>query len=164
VRLSYSYCNYSSAVLQSHFLPRSLSESLDRDRLRLLGTRLLRSLSLEREESEADCESEPEPEPELSESESDEESDEESEDDEEGETERLAFFDAFSSFPFPFSSLALSFSFASKIRLAVPVLFLNSSKTSTDGLPAAFSLASVLGFSNCWVREGRDTYGRGFLH
>ncbi len=77
---------------------------------------------------------------------------------------------------------SLSFSFAAKILLAVPFLliagqlpqhkheksaaygFLNSSGTSTEGFPSALSFASTRGFSSCCVLEGRDTYGRVFLH
>jgi len=58
-------------------------------------------------------------------------------------------------------SFSRCFSFAAKIRFAVPLLFLNSSGTSTDCFPSALDLA---GFSSCAVREGRDTYGRTDLH
>jgi hypothetical protein len=43
-------------------------------------------------------------------------------------------------------------------------LFLNSSGTSTDGFPSAFSFASTFGFSSCSVRDGLETYGRVDLH
>jgi len=63
-----------------------------------------------------------------------------------------------------FSSSARSFSLASNMRFAVPLFFLNSSGTSTDGLPSALSFASTRGFSSICVREGRETYGREDLH
>jgi len=128
------------------------SESLvvdsDSDLLRLceLGTRLFSSRTLEREESELEFDS-------LSELDSDDESESEGE-------ERFAFFlDLDLSLPLSFS-FSLSFSLASRIRSAVPVLLLNSSGTSTDGFPTAFSFDSTPGFSSCCVRDGRDTYGR----
>jgi hypothetical protein len=45
-------------------------------------------------------------------------------------------------------------------------LFLNSSGTSTDGLPSAsaFNFARRRGSSSCAVRDGRETYGRVALH
>lgn len=139
-----------------------MSEALDdeAERLRLRrGTRLLSSRSREREDSELELDSEselldPDSEPELeSESESD-------------ELERLDlrtfFLDLLSGAAAVVFSL--SFSLPSKIRFAVPLCFLNSSGTSTEGLPSAFNLASSLGFSSISVREGRVTYGRGALH
>ena len=71
-------------------------------------------------------------------------------------------------------SFSRSFSFSSRIRLAVPVLYddqgemglygaedahfvVNSSGTSTEGLPSALSFASTSGFSSICVRDGRDT-------
>lgn len=97
------------------------------------------------------------------------------------ETHRFCFFRGGSlSFELP----ARAFSFSSSILFAVPGLpghastsaptnraqindthlRLNSSGTSTDGLPSAFSFASRRGFSSCCVREGRETYGRVLLH
>lgn len=98
-------------------------------------------------------------------------------------TRRFTRFDDFS-FPLPFS---LSFSLASSIRFAVPLLLaqisdqtygaqndyahneytyllLNSSGTSTEGFPSSLNLARSAGFSSCFVRDGRDTYGRVALH
>lgn len=54
-------------------------------------------------------------------------------------------------------SFSRSFSFSSRIRLAVPVFVVNSSGTSTEGLPSALSFASTSGFSSICVRDGRDT-------
>jgi len=117
----------------------------------VIGTRRFRSRSLDRpEESDPELESELEPE---SEPELEDESDSESESEE--VDERRAFLVSLSfSFSFPFSR-ALAFS--SKILFAVPSFFLNSSGTSTEGLPAALSLARTLGFSSCSVREGLET-------
>jgi len=70
------------------------------------------------------------------------------------------------SISFPASSFSVPnfarvFSFSSRIRAANPVGFLlNSSGTST----VVFNLSRILGFSNCCVRDGRETYGRVFLH
>lgn len=144
--------------------------------------RLFLSRSLERDESELDDERESESESSLSslecevDVESESESDSESDSDvDEGESEppevdRLdlrAFFlgsDVDAEEVVDSFSLALSFSLASRIRFAVPLFFVNSSGTSTDGFPSAFSLASSLGFSIICVLDGRDTYGRGDLH
>lgn len=144
--------------------------------------RLFLSRSLERDESELEDERESESESSLSslecevdvesESESDSESDSDVEEceSEPSEVDRLdlrAFFlgsDADAEEVVDSFSLALSFSLASRIRLAVPLFFVNSSGTSTDGFPSALSLASNLGFSIICVLDGRDTYGRGDLH
>lgn len=144
--------------------------------------RLFLSRSLERDESELDDERESESESSLSslecevDVESESESDSESDSDvDEGESEpsevdRLdlrAFFlgsDVDAEEVVDSFSLALSFSLASRIRFAVPLFFVNSSGTSTDGFPSALSLASNLGFSIICVLDGRDTYGRGDLH
>lgn len=144
--------------------------------------RLFLSRSLERDESELEDERESESESSLSslecevdvesESESDSESDSDVEEceSEPSEVDRLdlrAFFlgsDADAEEVVDSFSLALSFSLASRIRFAVPLFFVNSSGTSTDGFPSALSLASNLGFSIICVLDGRDTYGRGDLH
>jgi len=113
---------------------------------RRLGIRrvLLRSLDLDESESdELDrelLESESESETELESLESESESD--------VDDDLLAFLRELS-FSFPFTSLVRSFSFASSILSAVPTLFLNSSGTSTEGFPSAFSLANNRGFSSC---------------
>lgn len=105
-----------------------------------------------------------------SESESDSESDVEEESESELSVDRLdlrAFFlvsEVDAEVEVDTFSMALSFSLASRIRLAVPLFFVNSSGTSTDGFPSALSLASNLGFSSISVLDGRDTYGRGDLH
>jgi len=67
--------------------------------------------------------------------------DSESESEAEAERERLAFLRG-ASFSFPLSSFDRSFSFASNILSAVPIGFLNSSTTSTEGL-------NFFGFSSC---------------
>jgi hypothetical protein len=103
-----------------------------------------RSLDLDLEESE---ESDSELEVELDESLSELE-DEDSESESDVESERLAFLRGGVSFPFPLSSFDRSFSFASKILFAVPIGFLNSSGTSTEGFPS-LSFASNFGFSSC---------------
>lgn len=142
--------------------------------------RLFLSRSLERDESELEDERESESESSLSslecevdvesESESDSESEVEEGESEPSEVDRLdlrAFFlgsDVDAEEVVDSFSLALSFSLASRIRFAVPLFFVNSSGTSTDGFPSAFSLASSLGFSIICVLDGRDTYGRGDLH
>jgi len=109
------------------------------------------------------------PEPDDSETESEPESDDDSDPDSDSGSEaeetdapddRFVRFLARS----VLSSFSLCFSLASKIRSAVPLLFLNSSGTSTDGFPSAFNLASTRGFSSCAVRDGRETYGREALH
>lgn len=92
-----------------------------------------------------------------------------------------AFFLDLPSDPITFC-FSLSFSLASRMKFAVPLLddgekhsqttetrdvtyfFLNSSGTSTEGLPSALSLANTFGFSSISVREGRETYGRSNLH
>lgn len=137
--------------LPSEPLEETLDVCLRRGRRRLL------SLSWEREEEDEFDESDEESE---SESESLSELEPESllDDEPEERDDRLARFLAL---PVSFS---LSFSFASKILFAVPLLFLNSSGTSTDGLPSSFNFARVRGFSSCCVRDGRDTYGRVDLH
>jgi len=134
--------------------------------LRRLGRLRLRAREidelLESEESESDELASEESE-ELDESES---VPEESEPEDGGERRDL-FLSLFPPFPFPsFCSLACSrsFSLASSIWFAVPVVFLNSCGTSTEGFPASLSFASTLGFSSCCVREGRETYGRVDLH
>jgi len=105
----------------------------------VLGTRLFLFRSLEREESELELELES-----LKESEDEDDSEDEDESEESESESRLAFFLDFS-LPFPLS-FSLSFSLASKIRFAVPVLVLNSSGTSTDGLPSTLSFANTPGF------------------
>lgn len=64
----------------------------------------------------------------------------------------------------PVSPFNRAFSLASRILFAVPLLVLNASGTSTDGFPSILSLSNSFGFSSCWVREGRETYGRVDLH
>jgi hypothetical protein len=129
------------------------------DLLRLLGTRRL--LPTERDDTESDSEPELEPdsESELPDIESDSEPELESESDEELEDDRrLLLFGLLSSLFFPFPlSFSLSFSLSSSILLAIPDFVLNSSGTSTDGAPLAFSFASDFGFSSISVREGRET-------
>jgi len=111
---------------------------------------------------EPDAEEELEPESD-SESESEDESeDEESEFDDDDEDRRALLRDGPS--PLSLFSFSRSFSFDSRILFAVPLLVLNSSGTSTDGFPSALSFARTLGFSNCCVRDGRETYGRVDLH
>lgn len=133
------------------------SEETDRDLewLALRGIRRFRLRSLDRE----DTESEPEEDPDSdSDEEPDEESESESEEDEdEGDDDdrRALFFDGPS--PLSLISFSRSFSLFSRILFAVPLLFLNSSGTSTDGFPSALSFANSLGFSNCCVRDGRET-------
>jgi len=147
--------SHQRSELRLRFLPRDDS----RETLRPRGLLRLSSRSLERELYES------EPEPDDSEAESEPESDDDSDPDseEEGETldDRFFRFFARSVFSSPFSR---SFSLASKIRSAIPVLFLNSSGTSTDGFPSAFDLARRRGLSSCAVREGRETYGLVDLH
>jgi hypothetical protein len=126
-------------------LPRERSERSEPERLRSLFERLrFRSLDLDLEESE---ESDSELEVELDESLLELDSDSESESD--VESERLAFLRGGVSLLFPLSSFDRSFSFASKILFAVPIGFLNSSGTSTEGFPSALSFASNFGFSSC---------------
>jgi hypothetical protein len=150
--------------------------------------RRLRSRSLEESESESDADLDSES---LSELESDE-SEPEDDDDlvlvlsknwhrrRKDQAHLLArFLDDPSSVSFV--NFSLSFSLASNILLAVPLLQLkvrhesnhqygytnfvkNSSGTSTEGFPSAFSFASTRGFSSCCVRDGRLTYGRVVLH
>jgi len=132
----------------------ALDTDLDRSLRRLLGTRRFRARF--REDCESDpleSESDPDEESESSEPELESESDSEPE-------FRLARLLG-RSLPLPFSR---SFSFASSIRFAVPGLLVNSSGTSTEGLPSSLSFASTPGFSSCCVREGRVTYGRVALH
>jgi len=132
------------------------------DRLRLRLRLLLRLrvrrrfVSRPRDRPPDESESELDPEPE-SESESDPELELELEDPE--EELPLARFGSF-----PVSNFSLSFCFASKIRSATPSFFLNSSGSSTDGLPSFLIFSSTRGFSSCCVREGRETYGRSYLH
>jgi len=139
-----------------------LDDEAESLRLRpLRGMRLFSSRSREREDSELESESESESE------ESEPESEFEVDESESDELERLdlrAFFLDLLFEAVAFSFFSLSFSFPSKIWFAVPLFFLNSSGTSTEGLPSAFSLASTLGFSSISVREGRETYGRVDLH
>lgn len=117
--------------------------------------------SLPEDESESESESEPESE---SESES-----EEDEDDDDADRRRCFLVGGSSSSARRFR-LVLSFSrsrsrsLSARILLATPDLFLNSSGTSTLGVPAAFSFASAAGLSKSSVREGRETYGRSNLH
>jgi len=144
-----------------------LSESLpDRELVRLrAGFRRRSSLPLERDdelerESELDSESESESdESELDELESESELESEPEEDD----DRFCFFFALLLSSFSFTA-ARSFSFAASILSAVPLFVLNSSGTSTLGFPDACSFASSFGFSNCCVRDGRETYGLEFLH
>jgi len=166
--VSYGYKTFYRLLLlprreSSDSLSLPLAEDFERDRSSLLRTRRLRLLSLE------------DPEEELEESDSESESEDESESEsleEEGELDdvhRFLLLVASFSFPFPFDfsasfSFSLSFSFASNILLAVPLLLLNSSGTSTEGFHSAFSLANNLGFSSCCVREGLETYGLVDLH
>jgi len=143
-------------------LPRESSRSSsDEDDEELDWLRLRRRLRLrfldpgfdlerEREEPELEDESESE-----SESELDEELDEDVDDDLRLRLPDESFFGSDSS---------RSFSFAARILFAVPALVLNSSGTSTDGFPSAFSFARSCGFSSICVREGRETYGRVDLH
>lgn len=142
-----------------------LSRSLERDESELEDERESESeSSLSSLECEADVESESESD---SESDSDVEEECESEPSEVDRLDLLAFFlgsDVDAEEVVDSFSLALSFSLASRIRLAVPLFFVNSSGTSTDGFPSALSLASNLGFSIICVLDGRDTYGRGDLH
>jgi len=130
----------------------------------LRGTRRLLLRSREREDSEPELERESE---DALESDADEaDSDSEPEDDDSESDEWLdlrAFFLGWLSESVA-CCFSLSFSLASKIKFAVPLFFLNSSGTSTEGLPSALSLASILGFSSISVREGRETYGRSDLH
>jgi len=107
-----------------------------------------------------------EPESELDDSESEPESDDDDSDsDLDSELETDALDERFARFLARFVfSCSLCFSLASKIRSAVPLLFLNSSGTSTDGFLSAFNLARTRGFSSCAVRDGRETYGREALH
>jgi len=155
---------------------------VDNERLRLRGTRRRRLRTLERDERELeeepeldlDVESEPdsESEPEAESEEKPEECETLEREDVDASEDRLARFRGrFFSFPFLLPSSAtlawtccLSFSLDSRILLATPLLFLNSSGTSTEGFPSALSFASSLGFSSCCVRDGRETYGRVDLH
>jgi len=155
-----------------YFLP---LDSMELGRLRRLGTRRFLSRSRDLEDSDPDVE-EPD-----DESESDEEDeslslllplpDELDVSESESDVDRLRLLrfllceSSFSfSLPLPLPSFSRSFSFASRILFAVPIGFLNSSGTSTEGLPSAFNLASTFGFSSCSVRDGRVRYGLGFLH
>jgi len=113
-------------------------------------------LDSELDESELESDSELDSEP-LLESESEDDSPDDLED-------RLRRFFDESLSPILSACLARAFSFSSNMRFAVPLLFLNSSGTSTEGFPSAFSFASTFGFSNCCVREGLETYGRDDLH
>jgi len=137
------------------------------ERLRLSflrGTRRLPLRSREREDSEPELE--PESESDALESDADEaDSDSEPEDDPEPDEwlDLRAFFLGWLSELVAFC-FSLSFSLVSKIKFAVPLFFLNSSGTSTEGLPSALSLASTFGFSSISDREGRETYGRSDLH
>jgi len=135
-----------------------LDTDFDRLRLRDLGTLLFSSRALEREESEPESES-------LEESELESELDPEFDVEDESESERFTLFEltllVFFSLSF---SLSLAISLASRMRSAVPLLFINSSGTSTDGFPSALNFISTPGFSSCCVRDGRDTYGRVDLH
>lgn len=152
-------------IFQSLDLLRDEDAERIEDESRRFGRFLLRSLEIEREASELDVElaDDLELDPE---SESDSES--ESEVSEEDLEDLLAFLRALPSssldFPLDSSSTSRSCSFDSKIRFAVPLFVLNSSGTSTEGFPSAFSFASNFGFSSNSVREGRDTYGRVDLH
>jgi len=152
-------------IFQSLDLLRDEDAERIEDESRRFGRFLLRSLEIEREASELDVElvDDLELDPE---SESDSES--ESEVSEEDLEDLLAFLRALPSssldFPLDSSSTSRSCSFDSKIRFAVPLFVLNSSGTSTEGFPSAFSFASNFGFSSNSVRDGRDTYGRVDLH
>jgi len=152
-------------IFQSLDLLRDEDAERIEDEPRRFGSFLLRSLEIEREASELDVElaDDLELDPE---SESDSES--ESEVSEEDLEDLLAFLRALPSssldFPLDSSSTSRSCSFDSKIRFAVPLFVLNSSGTSTEGFPSAFSFASNFGFSSNSVRDGRDTYGRVDLH
>jgi len=124
---------------------RESSESSEPERLRSLFGRLrFRSFDLDLEEFEEESDSESEL-VELDESLSELEDESESD----VERERLAFLRGGVSLSFPLSSFDRSFSFASKILFAVPIGFLNSSGTSTEGFPSALSFASSFGFSSC---------------
>lgn len=154
-------------IFQSLDLLRDEDAERIEDESRRFGRFLLRSLEIEREASELDVElaDDLELDPE---SESDSESESESEVSEEDLEDLLAFLRALPSssldFPLDSSSTSRSCSFDSKIRFAVPLFVLNSSGTSTEGFPSAFSFASNFGFSSNSVRDGRDTYGRVDLH
>jgi len=102
------------------------------------------------DELELELESESESEDEL-ESESESEPDDDESEPEEAEPLRRLLD------PACFSSFILSFSLSSRILFAIPFFLMNSSGTSTEGLPSALSLASSFGFSSCWVRDGRET-------
>jgi len=148
--------------------PLELSEARDREveRLRLSSLRGMRRLPLrsrEREDSERELEAESESDALESDA---EEADSDSELDDSESDERLdlrAFFFGWLSEPVVFC-FSLSFSLASRIKFAVPLFFLNSSGTSTEGFPSALSFASTRGFWSIPVREGRETYGRSDLH
>ena len=135
------------------------------------GERRLRLRDLDRLDAREEPESLPDDEPESeSESEPESESESDEDDDEEDADLRRCFLVGGSSpsarrFPLDFSfSRSRSRSLASRILLATPDLFLNSSGTSTLGVPAALSFASAAGLSRSSVREGRETYGRSNLH
>jgi len=152
-------------IFQSLDLLRDEDAERIEDESRRFGRFLLRSLEIEREASELDVElaDDLELDPE-----SESESESESEVSEEDLEDLLAFLRALPSssldFPLDSSSTSRSCSFDSKIRFAVPLFVLNSSGTSTEGFPSAFSFASNFGFSSNSVRDGRDTYGRVDLH
>jgi len=139
---------------------RSLSDLPRDDALEILrprGRLRLSSRSLERDREMYESELE------LDDSDSASDDDSDSDDDPRSEAEEAdARFVRFLARSSP--SVSLCFSLAAKIRSAVPLLFLNSSGTSTDGFPSALALARRRGLSSCAVREGRETYGRVDLH